>query len=413
MARSAAWFLPLTLAAGLVLAPFVACNVYGEDLLVAAPDASSSSGGLEPGRGLGYWSGTGEFACESAKKPSPDDKPRGAQGGTDQGSIVVALRKIDLGTVNPVDGGPANEEWKRLGFDVDGLCTGSSRTCGQSGGPSCAPRQGQLPVDGEYCRDNSFGNLATTLTYASELTSEFGFGSFDCALCTGALNFLVRIQGYNGLANDDAIEVDFFPAVGLETPIPIACQPNLPDSACFLPSMPWKIDRRVVTGANPGDSPSTMRSTTAFVKDGYATIFLPDAMPIYFPGDDTIIRAFPIVVHQGFITGRLEKQGDGTWHVEDGMIGGTTTIPEVLQSLVSIGLCPGETNYTVAQNVIENVADVLVSGEKAAQTPCDAISIGVAFTAYQATLGPAAEAPIRDYCGAGKDGGADSGRDGG
>ena len=393
-----------------IAVPFAACNVYDESLLVA-PDAASSSSGGTAGRGIGYWSGPGEFSCESAGKPTPDDKPRATPAG-DVGPIVVALRKIDLGSANPVDGGPAEEEWKRLGFDMDGLCTGSSRTCGQSGGPSCAPRQGQIPIDGEYCRDNSFGNLATTLTYASSLTSEFGFGTFDCALCRGALNFLVRIQGYNGQANDDAIEVDFFPAVGFDRLLPVECTTGLPDSACFLPSMPWNIDRKVVTGANPGDSPSTLRATTAFVRDGQVTMFLPDGMPIYFPGaDDSIIRAFPITVHRGFITGRIAKQSDGTWHVEDGMIGGATTLDEVLQSLVSIGLCPGDPNYAVAQNVIENVADVLVSGENAPATPCDAVSIGIGFTAYQATLGRAVEAPVRDYCGASSsDAGPDSAR---
>lgn len=407
----------IALLAALGLAPFVACNVYDESLLAADADAStSSSGGVPAGRGAGYWSGTNDEGCPTVKRPTVADKPR-PQPSTipDEGPIVVALRRIDLGTTNPADGGAADTAWQTLGFDMDGLCTGSSKTCGKSDEPACKPLQGQTPIDGEYCRDNSFGNLATTLTYASSLTSEFGFGTFDCALCSGALNFLVRIQGYNGQQDDDGIDVDFFPAVGLETPLPIDCSANIPDTACFRSFMPWNIDRKVVTGANPGDSPSTLRATTAFVKSGSLVLFLPDPFPIYFPGDDTIIRPFPITVHQGFITGKLAKQADGTWRVDDGMIGGSTLLTEVLASLEEIGLCQGDTNYTVAKGVIENVADVLGSGKLDKNAPCDAVSVGVGFTAQQATLGKAVEAPVHDYCGAPTgDAGRDSGpKDGG
>lgn len=399
------------------LSPFVACNVYDESLLAPHPDAStSSSGSLPDGRGVGYWSGTNEQGCPSVQRPTVADKPRPVQSTQpDQGPIVVALRRIDLGTTNPYDGGPADTAWQTLGFDIDGLCTGASKTCGTSDAPACAPLQGQIPIDGEYCRDNSFGNLATTLTYASSLTSEFGFGTFDCALCSGALNFLVRIQGYNGQAADDAIDVDFFPAVGLETPLPIDCSASIPDSACFRSFMPWNIDRKVVTGANPGDSPSTLRASAAFVRDGSIVLLLPDPFPIYFPGADPIIRAFPVTLHQGFITGKLARQPDDTWRVDDGMIGGSTLLTEVLSSLEQIGLCKGDTNYTVAKGVIENVADVLGSGKRDKNAPCDAVSVGIGFTAQQATLGKAVEAPVHDYCGAPRaDGGADSGpRDGG
>ncbi len=400
----------ITLAVTLVLAPFVACDVYDESLLGAPADASTSSSGTLPsGRGVGYWSGNNDNGCPSVKRPTLADKPRTSSPG-DVGPIVVGLRQIDLGSTNPLDGGPADNAWKSLGFDIDGLCTGASKTCGKSDEPACAPLQGQLPIDGEYCRDNSFGNLATTLTYASSLTSQFGFGSLDCALCSGALNFLVRVQGYNGQADDDAIEVDFFPAVGLETPLPVDCSARFSDSSCFRPFMPWNIDRKVVTGASPGSSPSTLRSSAAFVRDGTVVIFLPDAFPIYFPGDDTIIRAFPITVHQGFITGKLAKQPDDTWRVDDGMIGGSTLLTEVLSSLEQIGLCKGDTNYTVAEGVIQNVADLLGSGTIDKNAPCDAVSVGIGFVAQQATLGKAVEAPVRDYCGAGR---ADAGKDSG
>ena len=396
-------FLRLALPVTLGLAPFFACNVYDESLLGSALDAAaSSSGELVGGRGIGYWSGPGQFACQSAGKPTFADKPAPAPDpdGKNEPDIVVALRRIDLGTTDPVDGGAATDQWKRLGFDVDGLCTGSSQTCAQSGGPACAPRQGQIAIDGEYCRDNSFGNLATTLTYASSLTSSFGFGAFDCALCVGSFNFLVRIQGYNGEPNDDTVDVDFFPSTGLVTPTPFDCKdPDLPDSACFVPGAPWKIDRSVIVGADAATSISTLRGVQAFVKNGYVTIILPPAgFPITFPGSDALIRPFPVTVHQGFITGRLKRQPDATWHVEDGMIGGSTTLGEVLDSLVGIGVCPGTTEYVAAQTTIDNVADVLGTGEIAPGTPCDSVSVGIGFTAYQATLGPPDQGQIHDYC---------------
>ena len=389
------------------LAPFAACDVYDETLLSPEGGASSSSGsGLVTGRGIGYWSGTGDQDCPSARKPAVSDRPR-ATSQADVGALVFALRHIDLGTTNPEDGGAGNEDYKRLGFDVDGLCSGSSKTCGKSSPkPACAPLLNIASIDGEYCRDNSFGQLADTITYASSVTSGFGFGTFDCALCAGALNFLVRIQGYNGEPSDDSVEVDFYPAVGLQGGIlPIDCKASVPDSACFRADQKWDIDRSVVTGAGPGDSYSTLRSTAAFVKDGYVTIFLPDPMPIYFPGDDTIIHAFPITVHGGFITGKLQKQDDGRWRVDDGMIGGASTIAETLDSLVAIGLCEDDVNYNTAKGVIDNVADVLASGAHEPTTPCDSISVGIGFVALQSSLGDAVQAPVRDYCGGGTDAG--------
>ena len=328
----------LTISAGLGVAfgvVAVACDTYDESLLEPAPDATVSG---PEGRGFGYWSDR-DKECVSAGRPTPQEKPR-SSGTGDVGPIVVALSRIDLGTTNPYDGGPAEDEWKRLGFDLDGLCTGRSTTCAKGDGPACAPLRGETPVDGEYCRDNSFGNLATTLTYAAELTSEFGFGSFDCALCSGVLNLLVRINGYNGEANDDAIDADFFPSAGLDAPLPISCGTQLlPESVCFRSFMPWRIDRRVVTGANPADSPSTLRSINGFVRDGYVTLFLPDGVPIYFPGQHTMIRPLPITLHNGVLTGRIGKGAENTWRIDDGMIGGTTRVAELLESLEAIGLC--------------------------------------------------------------------------
>ncbi len=54
MARSAARIASLAALLGVsALAPFVACNVYSDELLAPDPDASSSSGGLGGGRGIG------------------------------------------------------------------------------------------------------------------------------------------------------------------------------------------------------------------------------------------------------------------------------------------------------------------------------------------------------------------------
>jgi hypothetical protein len=360
------------------------CNVYDPSLL--APDGSQ----VDAGNGVGFWSGKGDRGCFSAKAPSPADRPP-PQGNKDVGDIYLAIQSMRLGSLN-ADGQVDPNAWQDLGFDLDGTCTGSDTCEGADSPPSCAPTVPQVPLDGHYCRDNTFGRLEYTAALVPEVAKKYGLSddAFNCALCVGDYNFVIKVTGYNGQPDDDKVRVDFYPSPGLEKPLPWDCaSPDWKNHPCWTSDLPWMVQNDTVVEPHGGPtlSDSKLFDDNAYVKDSYIVVQLPDDTLFWFPGFNALVVAYPLRLHQATVTGKLARGADGVWRITDGTIGGRVKAADAVNGLRLIGFCESDPNYSLVSDFVNKNLDVLADGRKDPNATCDAMSLGLSFVALQATAG--------------------------
>lgn len=369
------------------------CNVYDTSLLEPAPDASPPQRG-----GVGFWSGPADdpSSCFSARFPRVEDRP--APGNTSTlAPIFLAFQTLNTGSLND-EGQLDPDAWRNVGFDLDGTCTGSE-TCdtGNDTRVSCKSVAAAVPIDGAYCRDNSFGRLGYQAAIAPETSRAFGLNAdgFNCALCVGAYNYLIRLSGYNGEADDDRVRVDLYPSPGLDTLLPWDCSTDdWKKHPCFASDQKWQIRDDVLSGplgAN-GEVPASKQfDEAAYVRQGTLFMTLPKDTQFWFPGQRALATAFPLTIRQGFVAAKLARGRDGLWRLSDGVIAGRSTRDDVIKGLRLVGVCEDNPNYAFVEQFVSGNLDVLVSGEKNPQKPCDGLSLGLPFTAIQATPGAPAK----------------------
>jgi len=388
------------------------CNVYNPSLL------TGGDSGLPPGGGIGWWSGNdGSTGCYSAGAPTPADRP--AAGDTSSiPPIYLAIRSMRLGSQD-VNFQPDPNAWEDLGFDLDGVCTNSPTCSTDNPIVSCKPTGVAIPFDGNYCRDNTFGRLEVQASNIKEVGGKYGLNddAFNCALCVGDYNFIIRISNYNGQADDDQVRVDLYPSPGLEKPLPWDCtQPGWRNDPCFTPDLPFTIRDTAVTQPQGGpDLPdAVLNDPNAYVKRGYLVAALPPNALFWFPGHNALATAFPLSLAQAVVTAHIVKAQDGTWSVDDGTIGGRSTEQDMIHSFRLIGFCENDPNYSLLLNFLHANLDILANGAVDPNTTCDSMSVGIAFTATQAVAGKLVHIADLTECpfGAG-DGGVEGGADGG
>ena len=376
----------------------VSCNVYDTSLLLPGTDAAT---GPERRGGVGFWSGQADnpSTCFSARFPRPEDRPAPATGAA-LPPIFMAFQTLNTGSLN--DQGVLDPDaWKNVGFDLDGTCTGSE-TCETPGQTllGCKAVASGIPLDGAYCRDNTFGRLGYLAASAPETATGYGLSSegFNCALCVGAYNYLFRISGYNGEASDDRVRVDLYPSPGLDALLPWDCNTDAwKKNPCFSPDDKWQIREDVLSGpiTAAGDIPaSKLFDDNAYVRDSTLFLVVPEDTVFWFPGDRALATAFPLKIRKGFVTLKLDRGKDDIWRGRDGVIAGRATAKDIINGFRLIGVCESDKNYAFVQDFVSKNADVLASGGRDPAVDCDAISLGLPFTAIQAKPGKATK--VRD-----------------
>lgn len=370
------------------------CDVYTPELLepVALP--------VPPQSGIGWWSGPGDRGCFSARTPLAKDRPAKASPG-DVGPITLAIGAMRLGSLD-ANGDLDPSAWKDIGYDLDGVCTGSDTCEGADSPPSCAPTVPQIAYDGTYCRDNTFGRLEYQVALVPELADRYGLSddAFNCALCVGHYNFLIRITGYNGEPDDDSVRVDLYPSPGLENVLPWNCaDPTWKTRPCFTSDMPWTVQEDVLAERTGGPElpDSILFDDTAFVRQGYLVATLPEDTLFWFPGYKALVVAYPLRLQKGIVTGKLSRGNDGAWRVADGVIAGRSRAADIVRGFRLIGFCESDPNYGLMTEFVDKNLDILADGPNDPEVTCDAMSVGVTFTALQATAGePATVEPLRE-----------------
>jgi len=371
-------------AALLGVAAWVGCSIYDPSLLLPAPEASTDAADTGP---VTVEAGTD---ADAAPPPCPEVFPPtkpAADDPSDAGdqAFVVALHTLDLGI--RTDGGAP----PLFGYDLDQVFT-----CCDGGPSSCTP-----PVVGNHCdesagRDNSGGQLIANLALLDPTV--FNATTISERLQDGVYSLLIQIQSYNGQPNDTQVVAAIYASDGLETVGDAAPPPAKWDGTDV-----WSVDQAfVLSGGNGSPIVPTDYDAHAYVSNG--TLVMQVNFPLSLGTTST--GAITIALTGGVITAQLEPAGDGTFHLTNGQVAGRWNVSSVLaaaQSLTLAGqsICPGSTLYGNIKEQICTAADI-------ATTPtadntgaaCDALSIGLGFTADPAHMGNVvAGSPTSGPCG--------------
>lgn len=402
-------------------AGFIACNVYNSSLKQTGTYVPVDPS--QYGSGIGWWSKKNtKTSCISAGLPTADEAPKNVDGPSIK-PIVLALDNMALGSLGR-NGLPNQNDppWESLGFNLDGLCTDSDGACATPAGaqaPVPCHSLGGIRQDGHNCRDNTFGQLEHDAV--SLIGNKYGLSNegFNCALCRGDYNFLIRISDWDGKPNDSQVRVDMYPSPGLVTPPPWACKQNDPNQTwrtqqCWQAGDKWTIQPGTYLGSIPKDGTlpdASLNDPAAYVRDGYLVAQLPDNVLFWFPGDNGVTRAYPLKLQGGVVAGKLQKDKNGHWEVADGTIAGRASVQDLIWGFEQIGLCASTvgSDFSLMTGYVSNYADILANGKIAPTAQCDALSVGIGFLARQATFSGTERAVKKlPGCPAG-DGGVDGG----
>lgn len=381
---------------GIVLLTLPAtCKVYPDSLLDPRPGASTT----EPQTGLGFWSGT-QGECFSARQPTDDFRPAPSDA-PDIEPFFLGLDQIWLGGQR-LDGTRDKDAWQDFGFDLDGTCT-ASPTCEASTESSCKRNQVGFVPDGNHCRDNNFGKLQNLVSGSADVGGRYGLnnGTFNCGLCYGKYNLLIRVSEYNGTDSDDQVRVDIYRSPGLELDLPLStCDDDPTARLCWwVANEAWKIDRKSTTNpSSPSLANAQVADGNAFVRDGYLVARFPAKSLFWFPGNYLDTTTFPIQLSQGIVSARLSRAPDNTYRMTDGVIGGRITSADLIQSFRWVGLCEGDPLFPVANSAILANVDITADPDAGPDATCDALSVGIVFSARQANVGKIVDGPDLVEC---------------
>jgi hypothetical protein len=374
--------LAATLIVGGLGTSYAACMIYSSSLLVP----------LDSGQGASEASS----GCEHARPP---DRPVASDEGGGPFKVVAAFRTIDIGLgANAPDGAAAPVP--PFGYDLDGVCT-----C--PGPPSCAQAKGAPEsCDDDAGRDHTAIDLFRYLGAAAST----GTSQIDQGLSAGQYGILLVINNYNGQQDDSSVTVDFYVSNGLD---------RSPDGGIAMPLFDgtdqWTIDPGSLSGSQPVYS-----DDQAYVSSGSVVAHMSKPIPIAF-GDRSFLGGATMLLSGAVIVGELQPYplGDANasggvtfgYSLTGGTIAGRWGTGDLLSTLATIPssgggfLCgPDSVPYSLIKATACGSADISKSAANdnaSPLAPCDAVSVGLQFTAVPAQLGdvlavPAAPAGCAD-----------------
>jgi len=365
---------------------YEACAVYDSSLLLPADgDASTDAGPPAP--------------CLHVQPPGHPDGGATA-GGTLQ--VVAAFKTIDIGLT-----ADASAPRPSFGYDLDGVCT-----C--PGPPSCV----QVHGDGAptTCDDDAGGNTGIDNTdidlfRALPVAASVGTAQIDDGLQSGQYSLLLVIDGYNGMANDDKVTVSYYVSNGVNRtadggiPTPTFTGGDLwtidPDSLQDKPQDPASIP----SCAHNPQCGSVFSDEAAYVSN-YVVVARFNQLTVAF-GDRSFLGGATMALSTAVIVGQLQpvplQQGGFGYDLVGGTIAGRWPTKALLQTLATIpdslddgGFLCGHGNlyYEIIKATVCGAADISQNqANDNTNAACDAVSVGMTFTAGPAQLGAVLAVP--------------------
>jgi hypothetical protein len=392
------WFAPVvTLAAlGLVAAlgvvTYQACAIYTPSLLSPPPDS-----GVAPAPGV----------CVPALVPShPTDDGDAGPGAID---IAFALQSIDVGSNPGTDGGP-------YGWDLDTVCT-----CVDNGPSSCIPQSDAGRVcDDDAGRDHASValfhalSLVGTIVDAGQVVSTLN-GQLNEGLQAGQYSLLIQILGYNpSVANYSPLTVNVYQSNGLNA-VEDGGTPHVVGDGTDK----WTVDPGSIvngqkfvgvscTAGGSSDCTPSFTDVNAYVTNGVLVANL-ETLPVAF-GNNSILAGVSMTLSSAVLTGKISvlfPNGMPTYTLQNGTLSGRWKTQALLSTLAAIPdstdtkyktpdggllypyLCNQAPSYGLIKGfVCSTVADIASnSALDNSGAQCDAISVGMTFTATLGHLG--------------------------
>lgn len=392
-ARSPARLIAVATATSAALALANACFVEGFELV----DLPAGQGGATASSTV---AGPGGMDCPSAKLPNAPD---GSDPGEDIPNIVLAIKTLSVGDVD-------SDKPSDVGLDLDTACTCCS--CADTASTCKKPEQFAFSLtpldncDGTAGQDNNLQKLLRSLA-----ASNVQVGSIVDGMSTqdGSANLILRIGNYNGKPNDETVQVAAFTSLGIDE----NCNPD--GKAKWDGNDVWIINAAGIvggsgnaggggsgSGGSGGSSTSgggsscmafqheaSFKTESAFVRDGVLVASFDFRIPL--TTDNPPPELF---LKQGSISGKLEST-QGGWKLSDGLLAGRwpmeeikTTIPRIRVGGTPICNVPSPLPLEEALGGIFCDLRDTTSDFATPASPCDAVSVGLAFTAETALLGP-------------------------
>lgn len=346
-----------------------------EPLSEGTDDASTGQDSAPPAMDAAVDAGPADSApmCVHDQWPSRPDAASG-------GSIVFlsAVQTLDIGL--GADGGATTEAVP--GYDLDSYCT---VTLGQN---SCTA----TTVSNDYqTYVDDFGGLnggvdnATfgLIKFTSIVGSAFNSVVINDGLQAGTYGVLVRVDAYNGLADDPDVFAEWIPTVGVEgAPLP----DGGPPAPMFNESDIWIRDAQFWNQVTYDTS--TMIDQNAYVTGGKLVAHI-DGLTMQFPIYGTIV---PLTLRDAVMTADIvtvpdpeSPDGGTTFRLTNGVFAGRWSTQQFLAGIRTLliegeRVCDVSGEYTAAKQTICPARDI--ASQQALDSTgvaCDAISVGINF----------------------------------
>jgi hypothetical protein len=355
-------------------AAWAACSIYDPSLLAAGDDSGASdaadaekgdavsSDAADAGDAAQVTDGATDCALTHPPAAPAKDDPSDAGDLT----LYLAMRTVDLGIRD--DGGVPPP----FGYDLDGLCT-----C--PGPPDCVSAMTTCDQAGGI--DNAGGALFRQF-YQLGGGSLFSQDAVNSQIAAGQATLLLRIRQYNGTPNDTQVELALYVSDG--TPVGDGGAPTPPS---WDGKDVWTQDLdSLVVGTNP-----KYVDPNAYVSGG-VLVGMPPHYVVPLPLDAYDLMNVDLSV--GIVTGNLAKGANG-WSIAGGILDGRWDASALLASLAYVHdpqntnayLCPSTNSYMGLKGLLCPALDITTGGAAPHTQTCDAISLGLGFTAEAAVFG--------------------------
>ncbi len=322
---------------------------------------------------------------EAAPSPCPETfppAPPAMDDPSDAGdqSFIVALHTIDVGFS---DAGTS-----KLGYDLDKVWTGCNggEVRDEQRGPgvvqACRWSARRTPDDNGG-RDD-YASVKLLLALAAFDPAQFNATTVSQRLEVGTYSVLLQVLHYNGTPNDTSVSVGLYASSGVEGDAGAKWNGN--DS--------WAIDDSFVVN-DAGPILPNHFDANAYVSNG--TLVMQVNFPLSIGA--TATGSFTISLAAGLITGQVVPS-NGTYAFANGLITGRWNVSDMLAAFQDItvssaSVCPGSTYYELLKGEACQYADIMTDPtQDQTGLTCDALSLGIGFTADPALLGSIVATPV-------------------
>ncbi len=309
--------------------------------------------------------------CRSDLLPSPPDPPVGT--GPEGNTYYFAVDSVAFSS--PGDAGAA------VGLNLDKECT----CFGMPKDPqSCVP----LSPNNTHCDTlgNGIDNAVSLLVNGTAKQNGFDVqAQSQGALAGGRNGLLIKIDQYTGELNDSRVLFSFYVSAG----------PSFPDGGgvgnvkpTFTTADSWTVDQQsVVSGTDPKRYVA-INNTSATVTNGVL-------VATNLSGVLRLDNGLSLDLKSMQLSGKLVKDQDGNFRIDDGVLAGRWASSDALRNLGALGdpsadggkVCNSPLNFAALKFLVCAAADISSTGPDNSNVTCDALSLGLRYTAKPATFG--------------------------